>query len=237
MAAKSSPLAGLTIAVTGKLQHFSRAEAKSAVRDQGGRYAENVSGQTDYLVAGERSGSKVERAIRRGVKVLRESEFRDLLKGDLEIVPDPTSKVDDASVILEDLIVTNGNGYKRCRKCDAVELACFRAKNGTKSLWICEASHNTSARQKLYKRGYEKIDQTYSGNMHRVAFGCERDELNTTMLEEEVTCVACLAKDDRAIHLANSQFEPSCDLSTTKRVRLTLDESLLTCPNCRRVVG
>ena len=68
--------------VTGTLPAFSRQEAEEAIRAAGGHAAASVSKQTDYLVAGEKAGSKLAKAEKLGVPVLDESQFRRLLAGD-----------------------------------------------------------------------------------------------------------------------------------------------------------
>ncbi len=75
------PLAGKTLVVTGTLASFSRPEAEAAIRAAGGHPAGSVSKQTDYLVAGEKAGSKLARADKLGVAVLDEDGFRSLLEG------------------------------------------------------------------------------------------------------------------------------------------------------------
>lgn len=72
-------LAGKTIVVTGSLQHFGREEIESLIRQHGGKAAGSVSKNTDYLVAGEKAGSKLEKAKSLGVKVLTEEEFKTLI--------------------------------------------------------------------------------------------------------------------------------------------------------------
>jgi DNA ligase (NAD+) len=66
--------------LTGKLPGFSREDAEAAIRAAGGHPAGSVSARTDYLVAGEKAGSKMARAEALGVPVLDEDEFRRLLK-------------------------------------------------------------------------------------------------------------------------------------------------------------
>jgi DNA ligase (NAD+) len=78
--AASGPLAGRTLVVTGTLPGFSRQEAEDAIRAAGGHAAGSVSKQTDYLVAGEKAGSKLAKAEKLGVPVLDEEGFRRLLK-------------------------------------------------------------------------------------------------------------------------------------------------------------
>ena len=75
------PLAGKTLVVTGTLAAFSREAAEEAIRSAGGHAAGSVSARTDYLVAGEKAGSKLARAVKLGVPVLDEEAFRRLLDG------------------------------------------------------------------------------------------------------------------------------------------------------------
>ena len=66
--------------VTGTLAGFSRQEAEEAIRAAGGHAAGSVSTQTDYLVAGEKAGSKLAKAEKLGVPVLDEAAFRRVLE-------------------------------------------------------------------------------------------------------------------------------------------------------------
>jgi DNA ligase (NAD+) len=74
-------LAGKTLVVTGALAGFSREAAEEAIRAAGGHAAGSVSARTDYLVAGEKAGSKVAAAEKLGVPVLDEEAFRRLIGG------------------------------------------------------------------------------------------------------------------------------------------------------------
>jgi len=81
-AAGGGPLAGKSLVVTGTLSGFSREEAEDAIRAAGGKAAGSVSRRTDYLVAGENAGSKLEKAQELGVPVLDEAGFRRVLAGE-----------------------------------------------------------------------------------------------------------------------------------------------------------
>jgi DNA ligase (NAD+) len=76
------PLIGKTLVVTGTLSGMSRPEAEEAIRAAGGHPAGSVSAKTDYLVAGEKAGSKLAKAERLGVAILDEDAFRRVLAGD-----------------------------------------------------------------------------------------------------------------------------------------------------------
>jgi len=75
----AGPLAGKTIVVTGTLQKFSRDEIKEFIHSHGGKPAGSVSKQTDFVVAGEKAGSKLDKAKDLGVRVLTEDEFLTLI--------------------------------------------------------------------------------------------------------------------------------------------------------------
>ncbi|HXD54197.1 MAG TPA: NAD-dependent DNA ligase LigA [Solirubrobacteraceae bacterium] len=75
------PLAGKTLVLTGTLPEWSREQATERIGAAGGRVTSSVSKKTDYLVAGESPGSKLEKAERLGVAVLDEAGLRALLKG------------------------------------------------------------------------------------------------------------------------------------------------------------
>ena len=72
-------LAGKTIVVTGTLLKFSRDEIKELIHAHGGKAAGSVSKQTDYVVAGEKAGSKLDKARELGIPVLTEDEFVKLI--------------------------------------------------------------------------------------------------------------------------------------------------------------
>jgi DNA ligase (NAD+) len=75
------PLSGKTLVVTGTLPGLSRQEAEDAIRAAGGHAGSSVSAKTDYLVAGDKAGSKLAKAEKLGVPILDEDGFRRLLEG------------------------------------------------------------------------------------------------------------------------------------------------------------
>ncbi|HEX4186302.1 MAG TPA: NAD-dependent DNA ligase LigA [Solirubrobacteraceae bacterium] len=73
------PLAGKTLVLTGSLPDWSREEATQRIMTAGGRVTGSVSKKTDFVVAGESPGSKLEKAERLQVPVLDEAGLRELL--------------------------------------------------------------------------------------------------------------------------------------------------------------
>ncbi|XZE18393.1 NAD-dependent DNA ligase LigA [Pirellulaceae bacterium SH449] len=71
----SGTLAGKTLVVTGTLRKYSRDEIERLIERLGGRASSSVSKKTDFLVAGEDAGSKLEKAKGLGVAILTEAEF------------------------------------------------------------------------------------------------------------------------------------------------------------------
>lgn len=76
----AGPLADKTIVVTGTLSRFTRDEIKEFIRQHGGKAAGSVSKKTDFLVAGEEAGSKLDKAKELGIPVLTEDELVAMLK-------------------------------------------------------------------------------------------------------------------------------------------------------------
>lgn len=74
-------LAGKRFVVTGTLAGFSRKEAEEAIRAAGGSVSGSVSRNTDALVAGEKAGSKLDKARELGIEILDEEAFVRLLGG------------------------------------------------------------------------------------------------------------------------------------------------------------
>jgi DNA ligase (NAD+) len=78
-AAGPQPLAGLTFVITGTLPSMSREQATELIEAHGGKVTGSVSSKTDYLVAGEKAGSKLEKAEKLGIKVIDEAALRKMV--------------------------------------------------------------------------------------------------------------------------------------------------------------
>jgi DNA ligase (NAD+) len=76
---RGTKLAGKTFVLTGTLPHYSRDEAKKLIEDAGGKVTGSVSKKTDYVVAGDDAGSKLDKAKELGVKVIDEKEMKRLV--------------------------------------------------------------------------------------------------------------------------------------------------------------
>jgi DNA ligase (NAD+) len=70
---------GKTFVLTGTLPNLSRDEASEMIREAGGNVTGSVSTKTDFLLAGEEAGSKLDKAKELGTKILTEKEFLDML--------------------------------------------------------------------------------------------------------------------------------------------------------------
>lgn len=77
-----SSISGLTFVITGTLPTMARAEMEELVKKHGGKISSSVSKKTDYLIAGEKAGSKLTKAQQLGVRVLSEEEVHKLLRQD-----------------------------------------------------------------------------------------------------------------------------------------------------------
>jgi len=73
-------LSGLTFVVTGKLERYSREQIEEQLRQLGANVTSSVSKKTSYLIAGEKAGSKLDKARELGVPVLSEAEFLDFMR-------------------------------------------------------------------------------------------------------------------------------------------------------------
>lgn len=75
-----NPLKDKNVVLTGTLSQLTRDQAKALLQGLGCKVSGSVSSKTDYLIAGEKAGSKLTKAQELGVKVLSEQEFIDLMK-------------------------------------------------------------------------------------------------------------------------------------------------------------
>jgi DNA ligase (NAD+) len=88
---RTTQLEGLTFVLTGSLPTFSRDEAKAMIIAASGKVTSVVTKKTNYLVAGEKAGSKLDEARKLGVRIIDEAELISLLK-----VTSSTSQENDA---------------------------------------------------------------------------------------------------------------------------------------------
>jgi len=75
-----SVFAGRTIVVTGKLESFTRDSINAKIESLGAKAGSSVTSNTDYLICGEKAGSKLGKARALGVTVLSEHQFLDMAK-------------------------------------------------------------------------------------------------------------------------------------------------------------
>ncbi len=75
-----TPFSGKTVVITGTLESYERKAAETLIRGLGGHPSGSISKKTDFLVAGESAGSKLDKAKTLGVKVIDEKEFLKLLR-------------------------------------------------------------------------------------------------------------------------------------------------------------
>jgi DNA ligase (NAD+) len=75
------PFSGKTFVLTGALKSMTRDKAGQEIRARGGNVAGAVSKNTDFLVAGEEAGSKMEKARELGVEIIGEEQFLEKLGG------------------------------------------------------------------------------------------------------------------------------------------------------------
>ena len=73
-----NPFCGKTIAVTGKLDNYTRDGIHTRLRELGARPVSKVSKRTDYLILGVRPGNKLVKALALGVNILSEQQFEDM---------------------------------------------------------------------------------------------------------------------------------------------------------------
>ncbi|WP_347457791.1 BRCT domain-containing protein [Clostridium sp. C105KSO13] len=76
---KENIFTGRTIVATGKLEHFTRDEINTKILELGAKPGSSVSKKTDFLIAGEKAGSKLAKAQTLGIRILSEAEFLEMI--------------------------------------------------------------------------------------------------------------------------------------------------------------
>ena len=69
----------ISFVATGKLAHFTRDEINSKIIELGAKAGSSVTKKTDYLICGEKAGSKLTKAQALGIKILSEDEFLEMI--------------------------------------------------------------------------------------------------------------------------------------------------------------
>lgn len=77
---KENPFKDKTVVATGKLEHFTRDGINNEILKLGGKPGSSVSKKTDFLICGEKAGSKLKKAQELGIKILSEPEFLEMSK-------------------------------------------------------------------------------------------------------------------------------------------------------------
>ena len=75
----SGSFAGLRVVLTGTLSKFKRSEAQKLIEDRGGEVLSTTSSKVNLVVAGEEAGSKLQKALKAGIKIVDEAEFESML--------------------------------------------------------------------------------------------------------------------------------------------------------------
>ena len=94
-AASGHPFAGQTFVLTGTLPTLKRGDAAQMIRDAGGNVTSSVSKKTDFLLAGESAGSKLDEARQLGVRELSEEEFLQMLRSAGSVAPAQTAREEE----------------------------------------------------------------------------------------------------------------------------------------------
>ena len=80
VASADSHLDGIRIVITGSFSEYSRDELKDIIKSKGGVPSSSVSSNTNYLLYGEKAGSKYKKALELGVELVDETKIKDFLK-------------------------------------------------------------------------------------------------------------------------------------------------------------
>ena len=75
----NNPFAGKTIVATGKLVNYTRDGIQMKLLSLGAKPASSVTKKTDYVIVGEKAGSKLTKAQQLGIKALTEEEFEQMI--------------------------------------------------------------------------------------------------------------------------------------------------------------
>lgn len=75
----NTPFYGKTVVATGKLENYTRDGIQAKLLELGAKPSSSVTKKTDYLIVGEKAGSKLTKAQQLGIKTLTEAEFEDML--------------------------------------------------------------------------------------------------------------------------------------------------------------
>ena len=76
---RSDKLSGKTIVVTGTLETLTRQQAEQTIKQAGGKASSSVSKKADFVLAGKEPGSKLDKALKLGVKVIDEKQFLEMV--------------------------------------------------------------------------------------------------------------------------------------------------------------
>ena len=76
-----NPFIGKSVAVTGKLENYTRDGIQMKLLSLGAKPASSVSKKTDYVIAGEKAGSKLTKANQLGIPVITEEQLRKMIDG------------------------------------------------------------------------------------------------------------------------------------------------------------
>jgi DNA ligase (NAD+) len=76
----ANPFAGKTFVITGTLARRAKDEARMSIEARGGKVAGAPSKKTDYVLAGDKAGSKLDRARELGLTILSEEDFERMIK-------------------------------------------------------------------------------------------------------------------------------------------------------------
>ena len=74
-----NPFIGRSVAVTGKLENYTRDRIKARLLEVGAKPVSKVSGKTDYLIVGARPGNKLRKALTLKITILTERDFEDMV--------------------------------------------------------------------------------------------------------------------------------------------------------------